>query len=125
MSTELDKAREALAEAGDTDMDNLGHLRVALTEVDRLTAALAEAEATIANEHGDGPAPAEGWQWITTSSMQGMWRRETNDNDQMVQRLMGRGWYWTDWEHPFHPDNVRPTARAAMRAATSAAKEQG
>jgi hypothetical protein len=111
MSTELDKAREALAEAGDTDMDNLGHLRVALTEVDRLTAALAEAEATIANERGEGEPPGPGWVWA-----EGAWDHERGT---VVGRDEDDRWCFaaSDGVYLYPEPN---TARAAMRVATTA-----
>lgn len=113
MSTELDKARAALAEAGDTDMDNMGHLRAALTEIDRLTAAMVEAEATIANERGEGEPPTPGWNYDA-----GEWVHPDATVSPVVVTALGgsvrRRWEWGTVDKA----GQRDTARAAMRAAT-------
>lgn len=158
MSAELDKARGALAghdaapkcgklspmgvmscaryagHAGPCCAieDGMGprHLRAALAEVDRLTAALAEAEATIANERGEGDPPAPGWAfcdpWPEAARVAdfGAEFRLWCNGDLVVKRTDCRPPSWRTFRRPqegwgaveFGPSY--PTARAAMRAAT-------
>ena len=79
---------------------------------------LAELEATIANDQGRGEPPSPGWRFVVDDALHGRW--EHPERLGMVQRTMVRGWYWTDWDHSFHPDRVKATAREAMRAADAA-----
>lgn len=162
MTTELDKAREALAQQGHKSScgkpvrpgwacgqvvghdgpcgvyvygvrcaEWKDHLRAALTEIDRLTAALAEAEATLANERGEGEPPEPGWAfcdpwpeaaWVADFGAE---FRLWCNGDLVVKRTDRRSPSWRTFRRPqegwgavaFGPSY--PTARAAMRAATT------
>lgn len=134
MSSELDKARAALEQfTAETRKilsdrilgkrksapmnrvlpDGAMHLRVALAEVDRLTAALAEAEATLANERGEGDPPTPGWKYDA-----GEWVHPDATVSPVVATALGgsvrRRWEWGTADKA----GQRDTARAAMRAAT-------
>ena len=89
----------------------------ARAEVERLRAELAEALATLANERGEGEPPEEGWVWRGSYWVSGLHK---------VQLMRGNnGWHvedlWFDWRGP-PAEPSYPTARAAMRAASAAAK---
>ena len=100
-------------------------LRDALAAVDALTARLAEAEATLANERGEGEPPSEGWTWTGTC-----WTRDLWNNEQARVSLDATGLdtevpRWRcflesadDWTGDFIVPSA-PTARAAMRDADS------
>lgn len=127
----LDAARARLAE-WDENMRNQWswkraecpeldcYLRDALAAVDILTARLAESEATLLNERGEGDPPSEGWEWDGDG---GQWVRFVSESVGVAYvSRSGSGWAWeadygTDGEGP------HPTARAAMKAADAATRE--
>jgi hypothetical protein len=100
---------------GESQIDALAKsnaaLERALEAVDRLTAALADAEATIANERGEGEPPEPGWAWA-----EGAWDHERGT---VVGRDEDDRWCFaaSDGVYLYPEPN---TARAAMRAATTA-----
>lgn len=115
MGGELDKARRAASQDRDPDayVVRLRDLRVALAEVDRLTAALAEAEATLANERGEGEPPSEGWEPCDTSP--GRW--EHRSRQWCCYRIKSKD-YIVIVRGSLSGEIAREkTARAAMRAA--------
>ena len=121
------EVREALAAAGDTDMDNIGHLRTALNllATERAKAADAarerdELRAALLNESGQGDPPSKGWEWTQTQHQHGVWVRDHMGT--MVQRTTSGVWYWTSVLHGFSPDKIRDTAREAMKAADAHTK---
>jgi hypothetical protein len=99
--------------------DAIDARNAALLEVDRLTAELAEALATLANERGEGEPPSGGWEWNPHARFWHCPGATVHWSD------TGRCWWWSDSPEPYrHHDDRRPrtSARAAMRAA-DAAKE--
>lgn len=149
MSTELDKARAASADVEHERKARLGpsgvatpgygltpkarfvlgaHLKEALAEVDRLAAALAEAEATIANERGEGEPPCEGWEFrdpypdgLKVADFSVEFRAWCKDTF-IVHRSDRRAPPWRTYRLAGGSGGVAfgpcyPTARAAMRAA--------
>lgn len=102
------------------------YLSDALAVVDALTARLTEAEATLANERGEGEPPSEGWEWTGEC-----WTRDLGNNEQARVSLDATGLdtevpRWRcflesadDWTGDFIVPSA-PTARAAMRDADSA-----
>lgn len=87
-------------------------------EIANLAASLAEAEATLANERGEGEPPCEGWHysigraawvcqpWILTPRREG------------PELAVRRGDPWRVWVDGVCVYGQHPTARAAMRAAS-------
>lgn len=89
-------------------------------ERDEARAALAEAEATIANERGEGPPPSEGWRYIGD----GVWslraKRQVLRLAEVPDNLSAR-WRWVVWgQDRADAFGTAPTARAAMKAADEA-----
>ena len=80
-----------------------------------LVARIAELEATLANERGEGEAPCEGWEW---------WRSERawalcKDGCGFHVTRTAKGWTW-DGDRVSSGQPHFDTARAAMRAASGA-----
>ena len=84
----------------------------------RLRADLAEALATLANERGEGEPPEEGWRSVSSTN----WTRGVGGTPgyASVSRGTPKAFPWT-WYTGGHEGHA-PTARAAMRAASAAAK---
>ncbi len=119
VTRERDEARAAL-QAAITDV------RKFCEERNILAVALAEAEATILNERGEGTPPGEGWEPSLHNSRV-RWGRDIGEADYLIVRedLTGPGWGF----RRRHPDGRAIgadgifTARAAMQSADLALKE--
>ena len=104
-----------------------------LAVVDALTARLAEAEATLANERGEGEPPVPGWTSCRSryddGSRNGTPRIEWYCNEGRVVRALN-GWHWASCLHEdmvyhrgeFTRSGTAPTAREAIRLASDAAR---
>ena len=83
---------------------------------DLLLARIAELEATLANERGEGEAPCEGWRWIPHIRY---WQFSRGDL-WMDARRDGVRWYWRRRTKQGDSEGSDNTARAAIRAASGA-----
>ena len=109
-------------------------LRAAREEVERLRAELAEAQATLANERGEGEPPVPGFVFAGHAGERCAWQRVDGPVGTYVTREidnMGRvRWQWAVIEDRYGTDQsprfrdlargYEPTARSAMRAANAA-----
>ena len=111
-------------------------LRAAREEVERLRAELAEAQATLANERGEGSPPVPGFAFIGNNGERSAWSRVDGPVGAYATREidnMGRvRWSWAVIEDRYGSDEsprfrdiargYAPTAREAMRAAANAVR---
>jgi len=86
-----------------------------------LLARIAELEATLANERGEGEAPCEGWVY---SQRSGRWRAPHGIVAKLSpERVKNEGWEapyaWERWDTPEVQRGCADSFRAAMRAASS------
>lgn len=134
MSLTYDELDAALTDAC-KDRDAIAaDLRAAQAEVERLRAELAEAQATLANERGEGEPPVPGFVFTGHAGERCTWQRVDGPVGTYVTREidnMGRvRWQWAVIEDRYGTDQsprfrdlargYEPTARAAIRAAAKA-----
>jgi predicted transcriptional regulator len=91
----------------------------AVEEIETLRARVAELEATLANERGDGKPPGEGWKWHDDGLVREWWR--PTDIAGIYVHRKGTGWRWYSsalMRGAIDGDGaLYPTARETMRAA--------
>lgn len=128
MSLTYDDLDAALTDAC-KDRDAIAaDLRAAREEVERLRGELAEAQATLDNERGEGEPPEPGWRWTDCAGWGWAWVFGATSPDAWVAvgRKPGSGWYvrlGSAYIGAYRQVAVSyQTARAAMRASAKAVR---
>lgn len=138
MSLTYDEIDKALTEVCKERDAYAADLSAAEAEVERLRAELAEAQATIANERGEGEPPGDGFVFASNGGERSVWFRVDGPVGAYVTREITNmdhvRWRWSVIEDRYGSDESprfravargdAPTARAAMRAAIAALPSQ-